>query len=55
MARTRSGLPPDRLRLYATAPSRKAMLALEMLSGRRIADSLRVEHWSGKLFLGPAD
>ncbi len=40
-ARTRTGLPPDRLRLYATAPARKAMLALEMLSGRRIADSLQ--------------
>jgi uncharacterized protein DUF4153 len=43
---------PELLRLEAVGPRRKAMLALESLNGKRDADSVQVESWQGKLFLG---
>ncbi|HEY3011292.1 MAG TPA: DUF4153 domain-containing protein [Gemmatimonadales bacterium] len=52
---TWNSLPPERLRLYVSGPKRRAMLALESLNGRRIADSVRVDRWYGRLFLGRAD
>ena len=51
---TRNSLPPERLRLQAAGPKRRAMLALESLNGRRVADSIRVDRWQGRLFLGKA-
>src|SRR3954451_4371933 len=52
----RNTIPADRLRLPVTGRRRKAMLALESISGRRSpADSLRVERWQGRLFFGRTD
>ena len=51
---TRYSLPPERLRLQAAGPKRRAMLALESLNGRRVADSIRVDRWHGRLLLGKA-
>ena len=44
----------DRLRLEAKAPTRRAVLALESINGRRKGDSIRVRGWQGRLFLGKA-
>jgi hypothetical protein len=54
------GAPPnnvssERLRLEAIGRTRKAMLALEYLNGKRSANSVEVENWQGRLFLGKAD
>jgi hypothetical protein len=43
-----------RLRLEATTGQRKAMLALESLNGKRTAESVQVDRWQGRLFLGRA-
>jgi hypothetical protein len=48
-------MPAERMRLEASGQSRRAMLWLESLSGRRGADSVRVQRWAGKLFLGKAN
>jgi uncharacterized protein DUF4153 len=48
----RHDVPAERLRLTSTTSARRAMLALESLSGTRKGDSLRLRDWSGMLFLG---
>jgi hypothetical protein len=45
-------VPPELLRVEATGSSRKATLALESLNGKRKGNSIQVEHWQGRLFLG---
>ncbi|MFL5402399.1 MAG: DUF4153 domain-containing protein [Gemmatimonadales bacterium] len=45
-------LPAERLRLEVTTRSRKARLALQWLNGRRTPNSMNVDRWNGKLFLG---
>jgi hypothetical protein len=47
-----SGVPAERLRLTATHGSRRGMLALESLNGRRDGSSVKVERWQGTLYLG---
>jgi hypothetical protein len=42
----------ERLRLETAGRKSKAMLALESLNGKRTADSLTIERWQGRLFLG---
>jgi hypothetical protein len=51
----RNNVAPERLRLEATGRTRKAMLALEYLNGKRAGYSVEVEGWQGRLFLGRAD
>jgi hypothetical protein len=46
-------VPAERLRVQVASPRRRSMLALESLNGRRKGSSVKVEHWQGKLFLGP--
>jgi hypothetical protein len=46
-------VPAERLRIQAASPRRKSTLALESLNGRRKGNSVKVEHWQGRLFLGP--
>lgn len=46
-------VPAERLRVQAGGARRKATLALETLNGRRKGGSVKVEHWQGRLFLGP--
>ena len=48
-------VPAERLHLEAAGKRRRGRLALESLSGRRAADSVQVERWQGKLYLGQAD
>ena len=45
-------VPAERLRLEAAGSKRKATLALESLNGRRKGNTVEVEHWQGRLFLG---
>ena len=59
LARTLAGdpaagreMPAERMRLEASGRSRRAMLWLESLSGKRGTDSITVQRWAGKLFLG---
>jgi hypothetical protein len=47
-----NSVPADRLRLLANTPTRKAALAIQSLNGRRTHDSVSVDRWNGKLFLG---
>jgi Domain of unknown function (DUF4153) len=51
----RNEIPVEALRLEAATARRKGALVLQSLNGRRNGDSLRVEHWYGKLLLGRAD
>jgi hypothetical protein len=48
-------MPAERMRLEASGRSRRAMLWLESLSGKRGGDSVTVQRWAGKLFLGKAN
>ncbi len=49
-------VPAERLQLRLSGRSRKAMLALESISGKRSgADSLTIDRWQGKLFFGATD
>ena len=48
-----ASVPAERLRVQAANARRKSTLALEMLQGRRKGNQVRVEHWQGRLFLGP--
>lgn len=45
-------MPPARMRLQSVSDSRRAMLALEWVNGEWVGDSLRIQGWSGTLFLG---
>jgi hypothetical protein len=53
-ARTGSQVPAEQLRLEASGRTRRAMLALESLNGKRASGSVQVERWQGKLYLGKA-
>jgi hypothetical protein len=44
----------ERLRLETAGRKHKAMLALESLNGKRAGNSIQVERWQGRLFLGKA-
>jgi hypothetical protein len=44
----------ERLRVETAGRKHKAMLALESLNGKRAADSVQVDRWQGRLFLGKA-
>jgi hypothetical protein len=48
-------VPAERLHLEAASKRTRGMLALESLNGRQAADSVKVERWQGKLYLGKAD
>jgi Domain of unknown function (DUF4153) len=45
-------VPRDRLRLATRTATRKVALAIQSLSGRRTRDSVTVDRWNGRLFLG---
>lgn len=47
-----SNVPPERLRLLVSGPTLRAMLALESLSGRRVANAVKLGRWQGRLFIG---
>jgi hypothetical protein len=47
-----TNVPAERLRLTTLTPTRRAMLALQTVNGRRTANAVNVEHWQGKLLLG---
>jgi hypothetical protein len=52
----RYSVPAERLQLRLAGRSRKVMLALESISGKRsAADSLTIDRWQGKLFFGMTD
>jgi hypothetical protein len=42
----------ERLRLETAGRKNKAMLALEFLNAKRTGDSVNVQRYRGKLFLG---
>ncbi len=50
----RNDVPVEALRLEAVTARRSGALVLQSLSGRRNGDSVRVDHWYGKLLLGRA-
>lgn len=47
-----TNVPAERLRLTTITPAHRAMLALQMVSGKRTADAVNVDRWHGKLFIG---
>jgi hypothetical protein len=47
-------VPAESLRVEASTPARRAVLAVASLSGRRSAGSMLVLTWQGRLFLGRA-
>jgi hypothetical protein len=49
---TRGNIPAERLRFDRVTARRRARLALDHLNGRRIGDSVQVQGWQGRLFVG---
>jgi hypothetical protein len=47
-----NNVPPERLRLGVTTSSRKATLSIQSMNGRRTSQSVSVNRWNGRLFLG---
>ena len=47
-----TNVPAERLRLTTITPAHRAMLALQMVNGKRTADAVNVDRWHGKLFIG---
>jgi len=47
-----SSVPAERLRLAAYSETRRGLLALQSVNGRRTDQSIGVDRWNGKLLLG---